>query len=475
MMKIGNVTVDPSSQALAVVEPEIKEVLELATGRSFKAVEIITSHRYDELIKLRNHVREHLNTDAPIYACEWCSTPAYIVANKHKRFFFRHKEEDGSCPAETRGMSQEEIRARKYHGQRESSAHKQLKRLIERSLMADPEFDAIKLEKVWRAARDPKSRRQPDVQAIQGDQRIAFEGQLSTTFLDVVVGRRTFYRNEGALLIWIVGSFFPEYRRLTTDDLLFSNNSNILVVDDETTRMSEETKVFHTRCFFRRPARQGDDIVETWENQVIRFSQLNCDRESQTAFLFDFEGEEKRLRQEILAEQTAKRNADDAELRQHFVDLWLDVEQNGFSQEARILWDPLRMEFERRGIPLGVGPFADGDMRALLNGLLSAQAGRPIGWKFKKLIEVAHWLAEGSPQHLFAFGHALKLYGNDASLLEQDRSGRWKNRLKEVRPCIERYEPQYLPDERSLSVVEFLFPEIGQKVRAWPSRSSIFI
>ena len=49
----------------------------------------------------------------------------------HKRFFFRHKTEDGSCPAKTRGtLSEEEIRARKYHGLRESEAHKRIKQLI---------------------------------------------------------------------------------------------------------------------------------------------------------------------------------------------------------------------------------------------------------------------------------------------------------------------------------------------------------
>ncbi|WP_448030398.1 ABC transporter ATP-binding protein [Bradyrhizobium liaoningense] len=53
-------------------------------------------------------------------------------------------------------MSEEEIRARKYHGLRESEAHKRIKRLIERSLRADPSFDTetIVQEKRWNAAGD---------------------------------------------------------------------------------------------------------------------------------------------------------------------------------------------------------------------------------------------------------------------------------------------------------------------------------
>jgi competence CoiA-like predicted nuclease len=190
--------------------------------------------------------------DQPAFACALCATPVYIVSSPEKRFFFRHRTEDGSCPAQTRSsLTQAEIRSRKYHGLRESEAHKRIKRLIERSLVADPLFqtESIRQERRWRSRHDPALWRQPDVQAICGGGCLAFEAQLSTTFLNVVVERRMFYREEGALLIWILGQLNPDCRRLTTDDLLFSNNSNILVVDEETTRLSEERHTF----FFALP------------------------------------------------------------------------------------------------------------------------------------------------------------------------------------------------------------------------------
>ncbi|MDH8399264.1 hypothetical protein QIG82_27740, partial [Klebsiella pneumoniae] len=72
--------------------------------------------------------------------------------------------------------------------------------LIERSLSADVSFapESIVQETRWRATSDPKTWRQPDVQAAREGQRFAFEVQLSTTFLGVVVERRIFYREEGA-------------------------------------------------------------------------------------------------------------------------------------------------------------------------------------------------------------------------------------------------------------------------------------
>jgi hypothetical protein len=232
-------------------------------------------------------LREALNSETPRHICAICAVPVYLVANPLKRFFFRHKSEDGSCPAITRGaLTQEEIRERKYHGLRESEAHKRIKSLIERSLIADPAFatESIVSEKRWNSAHDPKKWRQPDVQAVSAAGKFAFEVQLSTTFLDVVVSRRLFYRAEGALLVWVLASFSPEYRRLTTDDLLFSNNSNIFVVDDETVRVSEDKKSFHLKCFFRRPFRDGDVIDATWDSALVKFADLVKDPDRQRIY-----------------------------------------------------------------------------------------------------------------------------------------------------------------------------------------------
>lgn len=167
-------------------------------------------------------------------ACAICGTAVYIVSSPDKAFFFRHRVEDGCCPAQTRdGLSEDDIRTMKYKGAQESEAHRRLKALIERSLVADPRFQGVLAEKVWRGQRDPASLRRPDIQARLDDLRIAFEAQLTTTFLDVVIGRKTFYRAEGGLLVWVLPHFDPAYRQLTVDDLLFNNNADVLILDRE--------------------------------------------------------------------------------------------------------------------------------------------------------------------------------------------------------------------------------------------------
>ncbi|RUX29322.1 hypothetical protein EOA23_13980, partial [Mesorhizobium sp. M2A.F.Ca.ET.042.01.1.1] len=295
----GNVTFDPLATALAVDDPAISELLDCDSGEFIDARAWIGGQRYEELIAERVIVRERLAKN-PRFRCSLCSVPSYLVSNQHKRFFFRHMTEDGSCPAETRSpLSREEILARKYDGIGESEPHKRIKRLIVRSLEADPSYSRILAERQWRSSQDPQSRRQPDVQATGPSGRIAFEVQLSTTFLDVVAGRRSFYREEGALLVWVMGGFDPEYRRLTTDDLLFSNNSNILVIDEETASISELQRKFHVRCHFRRPVRDGAQLVDLWESSVVPFGSLACELDTQRCWHFDYEGQAATIREAI--------------------------------------------------------------------------------------------------------------------------------------------------------------------------------
>ncbi|UXS53038.1 hypothetical protein FY148_10430 [Agrobacterium tumefaciens] len=115
-----NITVDPLAPAEPVQNPEITEVLDLASGEVFNAVQWISSRRYDHLIADRVSIREHLSS-SPHFSCALCPSPVYLVSSPEKRFFFRHKSEDGSCPAKTRSaLSREQIQALKYDGQRES-------------------------------------------------------------------------------------------------------------------------------------------------------------------------------------------------------------------------------------------------------------------------------------------------------------------------------------------------------------------
>ncbi len=153
--------------SLCVDNPEIKEVINLKTGEILP-VEVIIGSDYSKLEKLRMDLAEANASDELLVA-------------------------------------------------KESPAHIRLKEIVKESLENAPNFSEVAVEKVWRGM-DRSKWRKPDVQALwKGTTRIAFEIQLSTTFLHVIAERRLFYRDEGALLCWIFKRFdgliaflFPE-------------------------------------------------------------------------------------------------------------------------------------------------------------------------------------------------------------------------------------------------------------------------
>tara|TARA_R110002124_G_C8954742_1_gene513593 strand:- start:1555 stop:2967 length:1413 start_codon:yes stop_codon:yes gene_type:complete len=468
------VTIDPLSTAIPVADPEIVEILDLDTGEIIEAEKYISGMRYEELIANRLTIKERLPVQ-PIFGCSLCTTPVYIVSSPKKHFFFRHTIENGSCPAVTRhSHSRDEICALKYHGLRESRAHKRIKELIHRSLSADPGFSNIQTEKQWRSTQDKSSRRQPDVQALRNNLRVAFEAQLSTTFLDVVVGRRVFYRDENALLVWVLGEFDPNHRKLTVDDLLISNNSNVFVVDEETEQQSELEKRFLLRCFYRVPERIGREVADCWATEIVAFDQLTLDQNNQSAFYFDYAHAATLIREEIAEIDRIRFEAADDALRERFFALWLPLKHaEDLPSGTMTEWTNLCDLFDDRAIYLPDSPNSDSNFTALLNCILSAKSGRPIGWRFQNLIQVGHRIADSYPQHVAAFGFSIKEFEQEILLEMHDKSGKWKIRSAVIRQSLQSRDQDFRPDTDTLPLISFLFPKIATKLENLASKFGV--
>jgi hypothetical protein len=464
-----NVTIEARAFATPVSDPEIVEVIDLVSGEVQQAKTFIAAHRYSELVEVRVGMREALKNEQPRHMCAICATPVYLVANMHKRFFFRHKTEDGSCPAVTRGaLSEEEIRARKYRGLRESEAHKRIKQLIERSLRADPAFEteAIIQEKRWNSAQNPQTWRKPDVQAVSTEGRFAFEAQLSTTFLDVVVSRRMFYRDEGAHLIWVLANFSEDYRRMTTDDLLFSNNSNVFVVDDETERISEETKRFHLRCHYRVPFCDAGSISDKWQEAIIPFSAVKKEIEGQRAYYFNYEVEEARCSETL-----------DQQLRDEVIAYWTEnmTRHREGTLEHLDRWRALKEILAARKVAVPDHPARDSSFRAMMHAVLSALKGYAVGWQFGTLIQCAHQTAQGHAENLLAFAFAVEVAGHKELLKSQDLTGKWTKRCEVMRTQLRKRDPKYAPTPEWMPALSFLFPEVGARVADFVRRNGLSI
>lgn len=491
------ITEAPLAQARSVARPAIKEVLDLETGEFLNSAEFITGFLYQALVKERGIILGRMHRDEPRFVCADCMVPVYLVSRPEEHiFFFRHRHEDGSCPARTRSpLSEEEICARKYHGLRESEPHKALKAMLLRCLDADPAFSGIATEQHWKSSSREKAYRRPDVQAEDSSGKIAFEVQLSTTFLRVVVGRRDFYREEGALLVWLFRGFDPSYRLMTTDDLLFPNNSNLFVIDEETVRISLEREQLHFRCHFRRPIRSGDKVTDCFESEIVAFEALTQDREGQRVYYFDYDGAEAAIRIAIAADlaeaeaaaqerrraeiarqevEEARRRAElDTNDRKDFFEFW---RKHGgtfrHTAETRGAWLDLRGRFAWRDILLPDYPDSSAEARAMISALYSAREGKPVGWNYEKLVQVAHLLAQSHPRLILAFGYALEIHQRLPQVEREDVSGKWRNRKWDIAARLKIRDEPLLPDPELFPLMRFLFPEVAERVEAYLARAT---
>lgn len=282
----GMLKIRPNS--LTVDAPEIAEVLDLSTGEILPAQEVI-GEDYEKALKLRMSLREGIASGKPILACPMCVVPVHMVSLAlERRFYFRHETEDGRCPAKTKGrLSEERICAMKYDGARESAAHIHMKEIIAESLRCDPNFSDVKIEPIWKGI-EANQRRRPDVRACwRGTLPVAFEVQLSTTFLRVIAERRQFYLNEGGLLFWVFQKFDMGDARLTQEDIFYNNNRNAFVASAETLKASKEAGALVLDCIWSEPTIDKGQILWEQRRRFAAFTELTIDTEHQRAFLFD--------------------------------------------------------------------------------------------------------------------------------------------------------------------------------------------
>lgn len=463
----GNVTIDPRAWVEAVTKPEIEQVRSRKSGRLLDVRRLIRAFRYERAILLRQRLKSLVKCNETRLVCATCGVPVYLACSTSKRFFFRHRHEDGSCPAVTRtGFTEADIRAMKYRGTQESEAHKRIKELVLRSLSADPRFTELLSEKTWRSSEGLPGLRRPDVSARMDNLRLAFEVQLSTTFLDVVLSRREFYRAERAALVWVLPNFHPNYRRMTDDDILFGNNSNVFVVDESTASASEAARAFKMKCWHRKPVIDGDQIVDEWVERLVRWDELMVDVDLQTVVAFDYLLEAAKLVEQIKTDKLARiaalqaaveraKAALENELRERVFRFVLDDddfdEHMGRHEEWLAIND--RLLANNCGLE---GKYPDlMKVSRIVHLVASAKAGKPVGFNYKNLAEIGHHVFHQHPDLFLAYGFMLRALGTKSVLDRDDRTGRLAAKIRDERLNF-RSDPKYRMAEDEERLCAFL-------------------
>ncbi|MDE1547132.1 DUF6035 family protein [Dechloromonas agitata] len=445
------------SRSLVVSNPEITEVRDLSTGE-IRTVWDVVGEDYEKALQTRMAMKQSNEASTPLLACPLCSVPVHMVSmSKERRFYLRHETEDGRCPFRTKGgLSEERILAMKYDGARESAAHKRMKDIIAESLRCDPDFSDVEIERVWKGE-EANGRRRPDLRAVwKGTLPVAFEVQLSTTFLRVIAARREFYLREGGLLFWVFNRFDMGNARLTQEDVFYNNNRNAFVANEETLLASKTTGKLVLDCIWSEPSISKGVVTWGQYNRQVSFDELTVERDRQRVFLFDADA----ARQRCMAELR------DWPLREDFRVFWAGM-RNRYDDAS---WLALRKRFAERGMSLPRYPSDSDGLVSLLDTLYSAKAGRPVGWGYADLVKVAHHVFDKHKGHLWAFKLMLAAHGRGPKIVAEDTTGKWRaNKVKAYLAAWSQGNPEFAPDRRHDSLVSFLFPEIATDLPKRPS------
>ncbi len=434
------------------------DITDLDTGEPIDVSQFI--RRETRLvIQDRNTMRSRYRTqpELPWLVCSVCGAAVQLVSRTDRSFYFRHmpEEEDRGCPINTKGQhTPDEIKAMQYNGAKESLAHQRLKQIVSDSVRADIRFGEPSVERVWRGM-ERKAWRKPDVQAVWDDKRFAFEIQLSTTFLSVIVDRRDFYRAENGHLIWIFQRFDPQRTRRAEEDIFFNNNSNVFIVDQHTLRRSREAQRLALECWFAVPRMIDDHIEDEWQRSEVFIDDLTFDLPRQRVYFFDYEAARNELERKAITEKHSH-------LRSEFENFWRE-HGGSYSKDGLKIWGRLRDSFQAVGVALPeyyeTNPFS-----GVVSMMLSAKHGEPIGYRYQRLIEVTNIAFNSYKHYLYLFGWALKVYGHEASLAVQDSKGTWARRRRIIREAMQAQSPDYERRTDYDSIILFLLPELQAHV-----------
>lgn len=237
--------------------------------------------------------------------CSTCGEDLRILGGKSavdyrkpgKNFHFAHLHNSKDCPIKTTSKySRDAINRMRYRGIAEGQPHMELKAKLYQGLNMNAIYKGqvtnLQLEKVIRSL-DEAEWRKPDINLKFRELRLAVELQLSTTWLDVIVGRQEFYRQEGIFILWVFNAFDykDDSRKLAFSDIIYTNNYNSFIFDEEALEASFDQKDLVLKCYFQHHYAVNDQVKTKWEYQLVTLDQLIFNEKTFKVYYRDIETE----------------------------------------------------------------------------------------------------------------------------------------------------------------------------------------
>lgn len=261
-------------------------------NRHINANEFLDNCDEEKIFTFRRKLEE-ARTTSPIALCSVCYQPIVLRGNIQRSFFFAHTKNSDDCPIKTTtNLTHDEILAMKFNGQKEGRAHKENKFKLAELLKIDKFFtNEILVESTFREINSSgiaKRWRRPDISTISAEKKysIVFELQVSTTFIEVIIGREKFYKENDTYIMWIFLNFDRD--KFTTLDIGYGNNSNVFVFDDEAKEISSKNQRLTLKCYYRKPYISNSLSIDyAWECQLVDFNDMSFDSVEKKIYFAD--------------------------------------------------------------------------------------------------------------------------------------------------------------------------------------------
>lgn len=283
--------------------------------------------------------------------CGFCDTPVHFSEHIHFGLYFKHrpasKNEEvrtlhSSCPFYT-GDDRHPLLAQIYSG--EGRWHFDTKHLIASILERDPlcKLDSVQVEK-YIINHDENTKRRPDVY-FEDLQNGKWAIELTNHWMNptIAVERAKFFRNNDINVIWLLSPkchlnqdsmfrftlFGLSGKPNTTSDV--SSHFNGYAMDEDASLISKQESKFYIKALLPTfyVNRSENKVDYNIEEEVVHFSVLNKDSESNVPYL-DHKGiNYKQVEDELEAHKTDERDRDQQLKRE-------EAERKKREQEARI-------------------------------------------------------------------------------------------------------------------------------------------
>lgn len=249
-------------------------------SRTLKSVvDLDTMHiiSWDELLRADERIYNTIRREATQrkqggnarYVCNQCGYPVYPPLDARKRPYWKHfGGAPVDCPWWTGDpRSPDRVSAGQFQGQQEGPLHHKIKYLLADILEMDDSASDVSVEEY---VISDEGRRKPDVAALYNGVRTAFEIQLATTQLPVILAKEAFYSDRGMRLVWVTWDF--QQRPLAGVkqsflDIYFSHDENLFSLDVDVISESKKNRKLTLKVHAHR---NGD-----WQCQSIHLDDVS--------------------------------------------------------------------------------------------------------------------------------------------------------------------------------------------------------